>query len=85
MISDLIGFGWLDNGLVFVSLAVLSITILGMASKSLAVAAWGGYMTFTVFAITSGIEILENILYVTLVLIFIGFAFKFWRLEGMGE
>jgi len=59
--------------------------MLGMASKSMAVAAWGGYMSFATFAIVSDISLLENILIVTLVLIFIGFAFKFWRLEGMGE
>ena len=74
-----------DNPLVFISTTILAVTGIGMASKSLAVAAWGGYMTFAAFAITTGYPLLENILYVTLVLIFVGFAFKFWRLEGMGE
>lgn len=57
---------------------------IAIASASMALASYSAYMTFAYFAITTGDQLLEQILYVTLVLIFVGFAFKFWRLEGMG-
>lgn len=77
--------GILDSGLGFIAGTVMAFLAIGLGSKSMALASWGGYLAFAYFAINSGYALLENILYVTLVLIFIGFAFKFWRLEGMGE
>lgn len=69
----------------FVTFWVMAIAILGMASRSLAVGALGAYLSFAHFAIETQQELLRGILIVTLVLIMIGMAFKFWRLEGPGE
>lgn len=74
-----------DNYLLYVASVVAVFTGIGIASRSLAIGAVGGYLAFAFIALETGTPILRNILYVTLVLIFIGFAFKFWRLEGMGE
>lgn len=73
------------NYLVYVAAVVAVFTGIGIGSKSLAIGAVGGYLAFAYIALETGTPILRNILYVTLVLVFIGFAFKFWRLEGMGE
>lgn len=73
-----------DNYFLFVAAIILLFTAVGMASRSLAIGAVGGYLAFAFIALETGTALFRNILYVTLVLVFIGFAFKFWRLEGMG-
>lgn len=78
-------FDILANFEVFVTMVVLVSMAVGIASKSMAVGALSGYVTFAIIASRTGVTLLENILIVTLVLISIGFAFKFWRLEGVGE
>ncbi|WLW38177.1 hypothetical protein [Halorubrum spindle-shaped virus-BLv25] len=75
----------IDNYLFFISATVMGFSVLGILSGSLAVGALAGYIAFAYFAIETGEPLLQNILIVTLVLILVGFAFKFWRLEGMGE
>jgi hypothetical protein len=78
--------GIIDNYLLFVTTSIIAVSGLAAAgTRSMAVGALAGYSVFAYIAIQTGEQILENILIVTLVLIFIGFAFKFWRLEGMGE
>lgn len=75
-----------DNFLVFVAVAVGAMGALaGLASKSMALGAFAAYMTFAFIAIETGHQLLTNILYVTLVLIIIGMAFKLWRLEFGGS
>lgn len=75
----------LDDPLAFIAAVILAFAGIGIGSKSIAIAAWAGYVAFAIFAISTGYTLLQNILYVTLVLVIVGFAFKFWRLEGMGE
>ena len=75
----------LDDPYVFITMITLAGGVFGLASRSMAIGAWGAYLIFAYFAITSGFALLENILYVTLVLIFVGFGFKIWRLEGDGK
>ena len=77
--------GIIDNYLFFVAAAITTVAGIGLLSKSLAIGALAAYTTFTLIAIETGTQLLQNILIVTLVLVFIGFGFKFWRLEGMGE
>lgn len=77
--------GIIDNYLFFVAAVVTAVAGIGVMSKSLAIGAVAAYTTFALIAIETGTQLLQNILVVTLVLVFIGFAFKFWRLEGMGE
>lgn len=77
--------GIIDNYLFFVAAVVTAVAGIGITSKSLAIGAVAAYTTFALIAIQTGTQLFQNILVVTLVLVFIGFAFKFWRLEGMGE
>lgn len=74
-----------DNFLVFTTTYLLAITALGLTSKSMAVASFGAFLTFAYIAVETGHSLLTNILYVSLVMVFVGFAFKLWRLEGGGE
>lgn len=68
----------------FVTAWVLIAGGIGMASKSMAIGALGAFMMFAHFAIETGDSLLQNILMVTLVLVFVGFAFKLVRAEFMG-
>lgn len=77
--------GIIDNYLFFVAAAITAVAGIGITSGSLAIGALAAYTTFALIAIQTGTQLLQNILVVTLVLVFIGFGFKFWRLEGMGE
>lgn len=77
--------GIIDNYLFFVAAAVTAVAGIGAMSKSLAIGAVAAYTTFVLIAIETGEQLFQNIMIVTLVLIFVGFSFKFWRLEGMGE
>lgn len=75
-----------DNFLVFVALAVTGISALGaIASRSMAIGAFSGYLLFVYIGVTTGDTLLTNITYVTLVLVMIGMAFKLWRLEFGGS
>lgn len=75
----------LNNYLVFITAVVLSFVSLGLWGKSLAVGAYLGYIAFAYLAITTQTPLLVNILYVTVVLVFIGMAFKLFRAEFGGE
>jgi hypothetical protein len=75
----------LNNYLVFITAVVLSFVSLGLWGKSLAVGAYLGYIAFAYLAITTQTPLLVNILYVTVVLVFIGMAFKLYRTEFGGE
>lgn len=79
-----IGDIW-DNFLVFVSMVVLGISAISLSSRSMAVASFPGYLVFAYIALETGNSLLTNILYITLVLIFIGMAFKMYRTEMGGE
>jgi hypothetical protein len=74
-----------DNYLFYVTAIVTVFSGVGMASRSLAIGALGGYLAFAYIALETGTSLLTSILYLTLVLIFIGFAFKLWRLEFGGS
>lgn len=75
-----------DNFLVFVAIAVGAMgAIAGLGSKSMALGGFAAYMTFAYIAVETGHQLLTNILYVTLVLVIIGMAFKLWRLEFGGS
>lgn len=75
-----------DNFLVFVALAVGAMGALaGLGSKSMALGGFAAYMTFAFIAVETGHQFLENILYVTVVLIIIGMSFKLWRAEFGGD
>jgi hypothetical protein len=78
-------FAVFDNPLAFIGMVVLAMTAMGMASKSMAVAIWGGYLTFAYLALETGMQNLVNVVYATIVIIFVGTGFKIWRLEGGGE
>jgi hypothetical protein len=64
---------------------VLVITAIGASSRSLAVGSYTGYLAFAVIALETGTTLFVNIVYVTVVLFSLGFAFKLWRLEFGGE
>lgn len=70
-----------DNNLAVLSAVVGAFAFLGAWSKSLTVAAWGAYLSFLYLAFESEIGLWENIGLVTLVLVMVGFAFKFYRSE----
>ena len=79
-----IGELW-NNYRAFVAAVILAFAGIGMWSKSLAVGAFLAYVVFAYIAVVTQTVLFENILYVTLVLTFVGFAFKLWRLEFGGE
>lgn len=74
-----------DNYLFYVTAIVAVFSGVGMASRSLAIGALGGFLAFAYIALETGTSLFTSILYVTLVLVFIGFAFKLWRLEFGGS
>lgn len=75
-----------DNPNAIFAASVLGIAGVGLWSKSLAFAAWAGFVAFIHLAITTdGFGLMEQIAYATLVLVFVGFAFKFYREELGGE
>ena len=69
---------------VWTTLMVLGVGALALISLSMSVASMAAYLTFTFIAVETGDELLTNILYVTLVLLFVGLGFKLWRTEGGG-
>lgn len=78
-------FDVFDDFYAFVTITVTAAGALGaLGGRSMAVGALAAYLVFAQFAIEAGDQLLENILYVTLVLIMVGMAFKLWRLEGAG-
>lgn len=74
-----------NNYKAIVAAIVGAFALIGAWSKSLSIAAWAGYVAFTYIAFETGTEMFVNIAIVTLVMVFIGFAFKFNRLEMQGE
>lgn len=63
---------------VFVSL----MACIGFAGRSMAVGSVGAYLMFAFYATEMNNAALENLLYVTMVLIIVGMSMKVWRLEG---
>jgi hypothetical protein len=77
---------WFDNYFFFVAAIVGAIGIMGaLGSKSMAIGGMSAYLVFAHIALETSTPLFENILYVTLVLVIIGTAWKLWRLEGGGE
>lgn len=75
-----------DNFLVFVSFMCLTASaVAGLGSRSMAVGALAAYSVFAYIAVETGHTLLTNILYLTVVLIVVGMAFKLWRLEFGGD
>lgn len=74
----------LDNGFAFITIFTLFIGLLGMASRSLAVASWGAFSVFTYMGLTANVQWMTNLIYVLLTLILVGFAFKLYRTEAAG-
>jgi hypothetical protein len=68
----------------FVALIVIAFAGVGLWSRSLSLAAYAGYVAFIHVAFSTGTDLFVNIAYVTLVLVFLGFAFKIVRLEFEG-
>lgn len=77
--------GLFDSTIGFITVMALIAVLIGAASKNLAVGAHGGYMMFLYYAIYVDAPLINNLMYVTLILILMGVGFKFWRLEGAGE
>lgn len=74
----------LDHPLVFVILVVITVASIGLASRSMAVAGWGGYVAFAELGLASGNGFFEQIVIASLALIAVGIGFKLWRLEAAG-
>lgn len=68
----------------FVAIMVIVVGGIGLFAKSLSVAINGAYLTFVWYAIETDIQLLEIVLYPTLVLISIGSVFKLVRTEMTG-
>ena len=69
-------FELLDDTSVFIALVVGVFTIIGLWSRSLTFGAWAGAVAFYAIAFRVGIQIYQQIALVTLVLVFLGMAFK---------
>lgn len=85
VIPDSVTAMW-DNFLVWVTIVVSAFGIgVSLPSGSAAVGSAVAYVVFAYIALETGHGLLTNILYVTVVLIVIGMAFKLWRLEFGGS
>lgn len=65
-----------QNYLAVVGFITGAYALIGAWSRSLTLAAWSGYMAFLYIAFTTGTPLLRNIAIITLVLVFLGMAFK---------
>ena len=75
-----------DSFLVWAAGMVMVGGFIGLISRSFAVSAFVAYMIFLVIAVTTGNPLMMNIVYVTLILIFVFGAFKLYASEvGGGE
>jgi len=74
-----------DTALGFVAMVVLLLGFVGATSRSLAVGALAAYAAFIYYATYTDLPFLTEMLYVSLMLVVIGLAFKLWRLELGGE
>jgi len=80
------GVEFLNNFYAFIGLVVATFGIIGaLAGRSMALGSYGAYLIFVQYAVTVDDELLTQILYVTLVLVFVGMAFKLWRHELAGD
>lgn len=76
---------WGDT-LGFIVIVVMAFGLIGLASRSMTVAALGAYSVFAYFAIYGpDITILQNVLYVSLAVVALGLGFKFIRTEVRGS
>lgn len=73
-----------ENFYGFSIIVILFVGALGLAAGSLTMGSFGAFLAFVHIATGTGDEIMESVLYAALVVMFIGFAFKMWRFEGMG-
>ena len=65
-----------QNYLAIVGFITGAFALIGAWSRSLTLAAWSGYMAFLYIAFSTGTPLLRNIAIITLVLVFLGMAFK---------
>lgn len=79
------GIELFENVLAFIALVVFFFMAMGLASGSMAVAGWAGFLVFTYIALATDINNLVNVVYASLALVFVGIGFKAWRLEGGGD
>jgi hypothetical protein len=78
--------GLLDSTLGFIAVMIATSGLIGAASRSLAVASSGAYLMFLYYGVhIDGVNLISNLMYVTLILIVLGIGFKFWKLEAGGE
>jgi hypothetical protein len=83
-IGDLFPLGALWGSVIgAVTILTALVGAIGLGSKNLAVGSMGAYLAFAFFATETGDPVLEPILYVSLTVVIIGTAMKFWRLEGL--
>lgn len=74
-----------DNYHAFIAFIVIAFMAIGMWSRSLTLGAFGGYLAYLHIAFETQTELHLGIATVTLVLTFLGFAFKLVRLEFGAE
>ncbi len=74
-----------DNYKAIMTAIIGAFGLIGFWSKRLTIAAWAAYMCFIYLAMETQTDPFYSIGYVTLVLIMVGFAFKFYREEMAGE
>lgn len=78
-------WGLATNMMVFLAGAITVSSLMGLLSKSLMVAAFAGFLAFVHITIEADVGLLTNILYVVLVMIFVGMAFMLYNTLIAGE
>ena len=69
----------------YTTIFVAVIGIIGALSGSMTIGAMSAYIAFVYIATTAtGMPIVTNIVYVTLVVVSMGIGFKLYRMEGWG-
>jgi TctA family transporter len=68
----------------FVAVFCLVVFAIGLASKNLAVGATGAYVMFVHFGVLVEDTMIQQTMYVSLVMVALGLAFKLWNTEMDG-
>lgn len=79
-LSDLWG-----STLGFLAIAITTMGVIGMGSGSMTIAALSAFTFFAYVASTASIQVMTNVLYISIVVMCVGLGFKIIRMEAWGE
>lgn len=72
-------FGIFDNVYVFLSVMIALGGLIGLASKKLSIASYGGFLVFIYIATNAELAFFTNLMYVFLIFILLLIGFNAWQ------